>query len=271
MNTATLNAEDDAEYNAPFAVGSHSVTATYSGDSSFSGSSGSTIAFTVTKDTPDIGVYTSYATSSNAFPSGQADVLTIVLLNSANVISLSNGSFTTPTGGPYTVPVAAPTGTVTIGGISGVTSATLAAGVDPATGAPAGIATVTIPTTAATGSPTVTISYAGDANYASTNISGTIPFASAGGTTSTITASLSGSISPTTTVTLSGTVTGSAGGAAPTGAVEIYAGGYILTEVALVPPTTAKNTPCLLYTSLFSRTMVRTSAWPEGKAFDEVA
>ena len=243
VNTATLNAEDDAEFNAPFAVGSHTVTASYSGDSSYNTSSGSSIAFTVTKNTPTLLLATSYQTNAGALPSGQADVLTVVLLNSTNVVTESNGSTTTPTGYPYIVPVAAPTGTISITGISGVSSATLMAGVDPATGAPAGVATIAIPASAATGTPNVSISYAGDSNYSSTSGSLGLPFAAAGGTATTTTASLSGSVSPTTFVTLSGSVKGSAGGAAPTGSVVIYAGGYYLLQIPIVPQSAALNQP----------------------------
>jgi hypothetical protein len=149
VNNAVLNAEGDAEFNGPYYVGSHAVTATYAGDSSYAKSSGSTISFTVAKDTPAIELAASLISQAGQLASGQADVFTIVLLNSANIVSLSNGSITTSTGYPFTVPVAPPTGTVTIGGISGVTSATLAAGVDPQTGAPAGIATITIPAASA--------------------------------------------------------------------------------------------------------------------------
>ena len=59
LNTAAMNAEGDAEYNAPFAIGAHSVTASYSGDASYNASTASPIAFTVVKDTPTISAYTS--------------------------------------------------------------------------------------------------------------------------------------------------------------------------------------------------------------------
>jgi hypothetical protein len=226
LNTATINVEGEAEYNAPFAVGSHSVTATYSGDAAFTGSSGSTVTFTVAKNTPTMGLAVAYQTSQGALASGQADVLTVLLLNS-NYAAFTSAGITTPSGLPYTVPAAPPTGTLTITGISGVSSATLAAGVDPSSGAPAGIATITIPANAATGTINLSVSYAGDANYLSTSGSTQLPFASTGGTATTTTASVSGSISPTTTVTLKGTVSGN-GSAAPSGSVEIYAGGYVL-------------------------------------------
>ncbi|MFP5226309.1 MAG: Ig-like domain repeat protein [Acidobacteriota bacterium] len=245
INTANLNAEHDAEYNAPFAVGAHSVTAKYSGDASYTGSSGSTIAFTVTKNTPLISLSVSYQNTSSyqtSLPSGQADVLTILVLNQTNITQQSNGSIVTPTNLPYTVPIAAPTGTITIGGIPGVTSAQLAAAVDPQTGAPAGIAEIPIPASAATGTVNLTINYPGDGNYNSTNTSYQLPFSSTGGTTSTVTATMTGSISPTTTVTVSGTVSGT-GSAAPSGTVAIYAGGYYLAQVPLVASSALTRPP----------------------------
>ena len=43
---ALINAEGDAEYNAPFTVGAHSVAATYAGDKSYNSSTASPIATT---------------------------------------------------------------------------------------------------------------------------------------------------------------------------------------------------------------------------------
>lgn len=51
--TAALNNEGEAEYNAPFAIGAHSVTAAYAGDKSYNAAANtSPITFTVVKDTP---------------------------------------------------------------------------------------------------------------------------------------------------------------------------------------------------------------------------
>lgn len=241
LSTALLNSESSAEFNAPLAVGTHSITANYAGDVSYQAGSSSPFTVTITKNTPTIQLGTSYFTSSGALPSGQANVLTIVVLSTANLAGVSSSGPYTLTGGPYTVAVAPPTGTVTLsGGPSGMpTSATLVAAVDPNTGEPEGIATITIPSTSSTFNLGVT--YNGDSNYNSVVDTGSngyqIPYASTGGTASSTTATVTGSISPTTTVTITGTVSGAVGKAAPTGTVELYAGGYILTEASLTAAT----------------------------------
>lgn len=230
LNTAVVNAEGDAEYNAALIPGSHSVTANYSGDDSYNASSASAINFSVIKNTPLINVYSSVVTSF--LPSNQADVLTIQVLNSANQANEN------ALGLPFSNAAAAPTGTVTISGMpSGVPgSATLVAGVDYITSSPAGIATITIPASTPAGNYNVTVTYNGDANYATATQTGTVPISSAGGVASTTAATISGSISPTTTVTISGTVTGKSGYPAPTnanGGVYIYAAGYYLAQLPL--------------------------------------
>ncbi|HTV06421.1 MAG TPA: Ig-like domain repeat protein [Acidobacteriaceae bacterium] len=236
INTAVVNAEGDAEYNAPWAVGSHSVTANYSGDSSYHASTASAITFSITQDTPQVNLYTTVTTQSGALVGGQQTVLTIQVLNSANLTSESNYNL------GYSVPVAPPTGTVTISGFpSGVpTSATLASGVDYSTTSAAGIATITIPASTAAGTYNVTVKYSGDSNYAAATTTGSIQIQSVGGVATTTAATLTGSISPTTNVILSGTVTGKSGDAAPSnagGGILIYAGGYILQQISLNIPS----------------------------------
>ena len=132
VNTALVNAEGDAEfYNPAWTVGTtHSVTASYSGDSSYNSSSASAISFAVAKASPAIFLTT--ASSNATVNQGQSMVINILV-----------------EGGGVG---AAPTGTVTIsGGPSGTpTSATLSASTDPNYGVTAGVATITIPTTAPT-------------------------------------------------------------------------------------------------------------------------
>jgi len=238
INTAVLNNEGDAEYNAPWTIGSHSVTAKYSGDNSYNASNASAFTFTIAKNTPQINPFTTITTQSGALVGGQSIVLTIQVLNTANLVNEQQF-------GAYSNPALTPTGTVTISGLpSGVpTSATLYAGVDAQTLSPAGIATITIPSSVSAKTYNVTINYPGDTNYNSAT-TGSFPLTiqSVGGLATMTTASLSGTISPATNVTLTGTVTGQSGHAAPSndngnGGVLIYSSGYVLSQVSVVPGT----------------------------------
>ena len=241
LNTAVLNAEGDAEYNAPFAVGSHSVTASYAGDKSYNPAAAtSPIAFTVAKDTPQIFVGASNQTSNQSVfevigGAGQPTVFNVILENGAQYNANSNSS----SGAVYPVPVAPPTGTISITGFpSGVpTSATLSPGVDSYDGAQAGIATITIPANTPANSYNVVITYQGDANYTSTNVSGTVQISATSGLQSTTAATMSGSISPTTTIAITGTVTGQSGHSAPTGSVILFSSGSSITSVNLTAPS----------------------------------
>ncbi|MDR3792861.1 MAG: protease pro-enzyme activation domain-containing protein [Terracidiphilus sp.] len=222
LNVASINAQGDAEYNAPFTVGSHSVTASYPGDGSYNSTSSSgALKFTVVQDTPGIGINASAVNSSGQIVVGtnQATLLSIQVENGAQS---SSGSV-----GP--VPVAAPTGTVTVSGFpSGVpTSVALSAATDPGTGAVEGVGNLTIPATTATGNYNVTFAYNGDSNYTKASASYTIPVLNnSTGKTTTTAATMTGSISPTSTITVSGTVTGQSGSGAPTGGVIVYSSGY---------------------------------------------
>jgi len=235
INTAVVNAEGDAEYNAPFAVGSHSVTANYSGDNSYNKSTSSAISFTVAKDTPDLSLYTTLTTTQNDLISGtgQQTILTVEISNNAQS-SFASSSSTYPT------PVAPPTGTVTLSGstlsaLSG--SVALSPFVDPTTAAQSGVANFVVPANTATGTYQVTIAYSGDGNYnsipASSNTTASIPITNVntdGELASATTATANGSISPNTTITVTGTVTGS-GTKAPTGGVYVFSSGAYLEEV----------------------------------------
>ncbi|HEV2486693.1 MAG TPA: protease pro-enzyme activation domain-containing protein [Terracidiphilus sp.] len=233
LNTALINAEGDAEYNAPFTVGSHSVTATYAGDKSYNAAPAtSPITFTVVKDSPVILYsYSTYNISQNPQNgTGQPTVLTFIVENNAQ----SSASTSTAN---YPVPVAAPSGTVTLSsslsGLSG--TATLGPSVDPSNSAVAGVATYTVPAGTVNGTYNITFSYSGDANYtAVTGVTGSITIQnvnSSGLKSSTTTATMTGSISPNSTVTISGQVTGS-GTTAPTGGVYIYSSGNIPTSAS---------------------------------------
>ncbi len=171
LNTAVMNAEGDAEYNAPFSVGAHSVTAKYNGDQSYNSvSSSAAIPFTVVKDTPTLVVGTTLETQSGQLISGTAQQ-TLVFVQIENTAQYS---FANSSGGPIApVPVAPPTGTVTLTTPSGATAipglpgtATLGTGVDPATGAVVGVANIVIPAnTASNSNYGVEVAYSGDSNY----------------------------------------------------------------------------------------------------------
>jgi subtilase family serine protease len=229
LNTAVINAEGDAEYNAPFSVGAHSVTANYGGDQSYNQSTASAIAFAVVKDTPKVLINAPIATKSGQLINGpgQPTVVSVQIENNAQSSVASSR-------GIYPVPVAPPTGTLTYSsspsGISG--TVTLSPAVDPNYGAVEGVANITAPAGTPAGTYNVTVTYSGDANYngGSATLTG-LPIVNVTGLPSTINATMTGSISPTTSVTIAGTVVGVSGYPAPTSSaalgtgIEIYASG----------------------------------------------
>src|SRR6185437_15592650 len=165
---------------------------------------------------------------------GQPTVITLLLENNA-VTTAATGSTQFP------VPVAPPTGVITLSNspLSALNgSFKLTAGVDPSSGAPAGIATVVVPVNTASNSYPVTVAYGGDSNYNSlAATTENIPIVNFNGSelSSTTTAAVSGAITPNTTLIVKGTVTGQSGHPAPTGFVELYSSAYNLTSANLVP------------------------------------
>lgn len=240
VNTAVLNAEGDAEYNALWSVGSHSATAKYSGDASYNSSTSSSIAFTITKATPIFGIFSAAQTSSTQYVGNQSTVLNFLVENGSNYSNEQSYEI------GYSTPVKPPTGTITVSsspaGISG--TLTLSGAIDPSTYAPDGVASIVVPSTVKTGSYTVTVSYSGDSNYSAASYQQTVQLVSGGsGLTSTIAASgAPTSTSPTASYVVTGTVTGQSGHAAPTGGVIIASSGYTVTEVGLTPGTGASST-----------------------------
>ena len=230
-----MNAEGDAEYNAPFAVGAHSVSATYNGDQSYNKVTASApIAFTVVKDTPAFFFNASNVTNSGQIINGQPTVFNVIAENGAQCNPNVQAQCTIEA----PVPVSPPTGTVTLSsspsGISG--SIPLSAGVDPADGAQAGIGTLTLSPTLAAGNYNVTFTYSGDANYnGGTAGTVTIPVITTTGLASTTAATIVGAISPNSTITVTGTVTGQSGHPAPTDGVIFFSSGESLGGVNLVP------------------------------------
>ena len=238
LKTALVNATGDAEYNAPFSVGPHSVSASYSGDNSYTKSTASAVNFTVAKDTPSISIGAANQDQYGDFITGQPTVLNIQVLNGAAY------NYSDPASGIlYPVPIAAPTGTVTVTGLpAGTLTATLSPATDPVYRGAAGIAIVTLPAGTPAGSPTVAVNYSGDSNYNSTSASGQIFIVSSGGLASTTTATVTGSISPASTINITGTVIGQSGQGAPTGGIILYSSGYGITEVPITPGSGSAST-----------------------------
>ncbi len=240
VNTAAVNTEGDAEFNAPYSIGTHTVSASYSGDNSYNKSTSSSVAFTVVQDQPNLyaGAANGSATLTNTFIGGQPTVFYVLMENSANSSTESSNGIES------TTPVVPPTGTVTVTGLpsgSSSGSATLVGSVDPTDGLPAGVAQFTIPASACSSncSYTLNISYGGDTNYTSVSGSGTISIVPASPSTlltSTVAVTnVTGTITPNSTMTVTGTVTGQAGHNPPTGAVYVYPNGDATTSVNLVP------------------------------------
>jgi trimeric autotransporter adhesin len=242
LNTAVLNAEGDAEYTLPTAynVGAHSVTASYSGDQSYNPSTAAAIAFTVVQSPPSVFITGPYGGQSS-YTQGQTSTLTVA------VEGFGNG--------------AAPTGSVSITGAPAgtPTSATLSAGVDPELGTTVGLATVTIPATAAMGTYNISATYTPTgnsvANYGAASTASAYPvqITAAGGinTTTTGTASAA-STSPTAVVTVNGTVK-AASGAAPTGSVTVYFSALTsFSSIGVYPLGTVNVTPGAGTSSTFS-------------------
>jgi trimeric autotransporter adhesin len=226
VNTAVLNAESDAEYNPtdPNAahiatnVGSHSITASYAGDSSYNASTASAITYTVVKGTPAI--YSSSPVSITY--AGQALTIT-VFVDSQGVGVPPTGTITT-TGFPSGTPTSEPLSLV---------------GIDPQTGATASYANFTIPASAASaGTYNFTLNYGGDTNYTSASASGSFSISPASPlkpSTTTITTT-SSSTSPTALVGITITVTGQ-GSVAPTGTITLQVSGDVLSDVYTLTQT----------------------------------
>jgi len=246
LNTAVLNAQGDAEYNAALAPGAHSITAVYSGDGSYNASTSPATSFTVVKDTPVISTYFQNEDTNNNAVNGQVTYIAVSVEN-----SIASNS----------VPLA-PTGTVSVTNAPAGTPSpvTLVPAVDPLTGEPEGIAYFAVPATAS-GNYSMTFQYAGDANYAATSLPETIGFdSSSGSLASSVTATATATqTSPAGQVTVTVTVTGQSSGGAPTGYLQLASTGssyYALAGGDL--PTSSTDSVTVTYTfdsgSLFQGT-----------------
>ena len=211
LNAVLINTEGLAEYTTgTLAVGAHSISASYSGDSSYNKSTGTpgTVAFTVVKGATQVGVSTALATIAQ----GQTTTLTAL-------VQTDGGGL-------------APTGSVTF--LAG--STTLGTGTLSAIRNSDAVATYTITSAQSmalpAGAVSLTGTYPGDNNYSSASVVPASLTVTAPTTllptTTTATASTS-TASPAARINLSITVTGKTGSAAPSGTVDIRSGGVDLT------------------------------------------
>ena len=228
LNTAVVNAKGDAELNNVFAIGSHSITANYSGDGSYTASStASPTTFTVGANTPNIYVSYTNAYTNGDVASGQTTYVAVQVENSSNYAN------------SQALP---PTGTVTVSGApAGVpTTATLVPSVDPNGNEPEGTTYFAIPASQ-TGTLNLTFTYTPNtANYAATSYSQPITFASGIGSiaTTTTASTSSATTSPTSAVQVTATVSAT-GSVAPTGIVALYSSEEIVGYANL--PTVSGN------------------------------
>ncbi len=218
--TVALNTQGIAEWSiGSFGVGSHSITASYSGDASFKASTSPTpVTFTIVKGTPSLSVqpyFNGQQVGSNQTVQVTAQYLGVGTAPTGTVTVTMGSQTQTATLAPYT------TGSNNAGGTNGGMSA----------------ATVTFASVPANVS-IITATYPGDANWnAATADTGTNYQTSTGSgvaTTTTLTVTpTTGTLNNATSFTLSATVTGSGSGAAPTGTVYFVANGYELAQTAL--------------------------------------
>jgi subtilase family serine protease len=231
LTTVNVNASGEAAYNAPISVGSHSVVASYSGDSSYTASAAPALAFTVVKDTPLVGLSGPDEIGQGIYQGGGPITFTVQVENGANSLNeQENGIY-------MHSPVAPPTGTVTITGFPASVAASvgLQAALDLGSGAPEGVGTLTA-ASLPSGTYNLRIIYPGDANYNAINQAATITVSSTKllGSTTTATES-SPATSSTAAVTISATVTGQTGKAAPTGLISLATSGYTVGQATLAP------------------------------------
>lgn len=265
VDKAVVNSEGDAEFNGPWGVGTHSVAANYSGDSSYNASS-ATVTFSILPDTPNITVSgATQNTTTGSFSAGQPTVYTFQVensgasSNSSTGLGFGYGGLGSSTSSiPEAVPVAAPTGTITVAGfpLGTPNKATLSPAVDPSTFQADGVATITLPPGTPSANYSLTISYSGDKNYLPTTTQQSVLFV--GGSSSLLASSTSATAtssatSPTAGIETTVTVTGASGKAAPTGTVIFFSSGFQFASLTLPASSTnqAKGTALLTSQNLF--------------------
>ncbi len=190
-------------------AGSDALTATYSGDSNYASSTAT------------------------------ATVVVNVMLPTVTVSAPASGNVANPLSVPVTVTgptgaTAVPTGTVTISGPgqSGTYSS-------PAQTLTSGSATIVIPATSlAAGSDRLTVTYSGDANYASNTGTATVTMTQTTALPPTVTVSAASTVESGQPLTVTAGVTGS--GVTPTGTLILTGGGYTsATQTIGVSPCTS--------------------------------
>jgi len=188
---------------AGFAVGSHSVTATYSGDSSFNASSSTTpVTFSITKVVPPASIYVNNV-NTQSVPLGSTVTLTAILGMNA--------------------PAERPTGTVTFkSGNTVLGTAALALNPYYSSLSNATLSVNTLPL----GTDLITVSFGGDANYEAVTSDAVPVTVIQQQPQAALTASANASsMLATQDLTITANVAGASGQPAPIGSVGFYAYG----------------------------------------------
>jgi hypothetical protein len=223
-----VSAGGTAEYNgALLALGSHTISASYSGDASYKGSTTTPISFQITQSASDLIFFADnsagYSGSSTTFNAGQNAEMTVILQASAvGAGAQPTGTVTFQLGSnaPVTVPVV-PNQSLSIFGNSSIAATVFA--------------------DLAAGTQTLTATYSGDGNFSgstvTTPILGLVSTLKNTMTTFTTTPSNLTNVSPDTIITANITVTGS-GTTAPTGNATIFlANLFEFPAITLTPGT----------------------------------
>jgi hypothetical protein len=210
LGTATVSSNTAQLSPSSLSVGSHPITAKYSGDTNFAASTSAAVTQTVTQAT----TVTTVASSLNPATFGQSVTFTVTVQPSA--------------GGT-------PTGTVTLvdGGTNALANGTVSAG---------GTAQFTVGGLS-TGSHSMTVVYAGDANFSASTSPALVETVNAASTTTVLSSSLDPSAFDQS-VTFTATVQ-PAGGTTATGAVTFMDG-----STALGSATLSSNSAQLVISAL---------------------
>jgi subtilase family serine protease len=235
LATVNVNAAGTAEFNAStLPVGSHSITAAYSGDPSYQPSSASPVNFTIGKTASFALIFGDNTATFNADGS-----LGYVAGQSANMTALV---YTAIPDGLY------PTGTVSfqLG-----TATPILVPLTPDSNLELIVTSIasTLLSNLPVGTQTLNITYSGDANYSSSSASQVIEVTAATLPLTTTTLSFSptslANIPPSTIITATATVTG-ASTTAPTGSVSFTLGNFLtFNPIDLVAGTGSTSTATL--------------------------